>query len=84
MSQPFDAAAASAAYRNALDVIAAVEPTIADAIRGRASAHTSGGLPGQESNLRRTRIQSAVAPASRATREGRPASLGRTRAALAA
>ena len=34
MSQPFDAAAASAAYRNALDVIAAVEPTIADAIRG--------------------------------------------------
>ena len=33
MSQPFDAAAASAAYRNALDVIGAVEPTIAGAIR---------------------------------------------------
>ena len=34
MSQPFDATAASAAFRNALDVIAAVEPTVADAIRG--------------------------------------------------
>ena len=34
-------------------------------------AARAGGLPGQESNLRRTRIQSAVAPASRATREGR-------------
>jgi glycine hydroxymethyltransferase len=33
MSAPFDAAAASAAYRNALDVIAAVEPRIATAIR---------------------------------------------------
>jgi glycine hydroxymethyltransferase len=33
MSEPFDAAAASAAYRNALDVIAAVEPNIAGAIR---------------------------------------------------
>ena len=33
MSQPFDGATASAAYRNALDVIGAVEPTIADAIR---------------------------------------------------
>ena len=33
---------------------------------------STGGLPGQESNLRRTRIQSAVAPASRATRDGHP------------
>jgi glycine hydroxymethyltransferase len=33
MSQPFDAAAASAAYRNALSVIEAVEPTVAGAIR---------------------------------------------------
>src|SRR3954463_7264470 len=33
MSQPFDAAAASAAYRNALQVIEAVEPTVARAIR---------------------------------------------------
>ncbi|HEV7193347.1 MAG TPA: glycine hydroxymethyltransferase [Jatrophihabitantaceae bacterium] len=33
MSQPFDAATASAAYRNALDVISAVEPKIAAAIR---------------------------------------------------
>ena len=33
MSQPYDATAASAAYRNALDVIGAVEPTIAGAIR---------------------------------------------------
>jgi glycine hydroxymethyltransferase len=33
MSQPFDAAQASAAYRNALDVIAAVEPNVAGAIR---------------------------------------------------
>ena len=33
MSQPFDAAAASAAYRNALSVIESVEPTVAGAIR---------------------------------------------------
>ncbi len=33
MSQPFDAATASAAYRNALQVIEAVEPTVAGAIR---------------------------------------------------
>jgi glycine hydroxymethyltransferase len=33
MSQPFDAASASAAYRNALQVIEAVEPTVAGAIR---------------------------------------------------
>ena len=33
MSAPFDAAAASAAYRNALEVIGAVEPRIAAAIR---------------------------------------------------
>src|ERR1700712_4038527 len=33
MSQPFDGATASAAYRNALEVIGAVEPTIAGAIR---------------------------------------------------
>jgi glycine hydroxymethyltransferase len=33
MSQPFDAAAASAAYRSALQVIEAVEPTVAGAIR---------------------------------------------------
>jgi glycine hydroxymethyltransferase len=33
MSEPFDAATASAAYRNALDVIAAVEPNVAGAIR---------------------------------------------------
>src|SRR3954452_5889761 len=33
MPQPFDAAAASAAYRNALSVIESVEPTVAGAIR---------------------------------------------------
>ena len=33
MSQPFDASAASAAYRSALEVIGAVEPTVAGAIR---------------------------------------------------
>jgi glycine hydroxymethyltransferase len=33
MSQPFDAAQVSAAYRSALDVIAAVEPNVAGAIR---------------------------------------------------
>src|SRR5919197_5818810 len=33
MSQPFDAAAASAAYRGALWVIESVEPTVAGAIR---------------------------------------------------
>jgi glycine hydroxymethyltransferase len=33
MSEPFDATTASAAYRNALEVIGAVEPTIAGAIR---------------------------------------------------
>src|SRR5712672_750001 len=33
MSQPFDAATASAAYRSALEVIGAVEPNIAAAIR---------------------------------------------------
>ncbi|HET8586632.1 MAG TPA: glycine hydroxymethyltransferase, partial [Candidatus Limnocylindria bacterium] len=33
MSQPFDAGAASAAYRSALSVIEAVEPTVAGAIR---------------------------------------------------
>src|SRR6202163_139187 len=33
MSEPFDAATASAAYRNALDVIGAVEPNVAAAIR---------------------------------------------------
>jgi glycine hydroxymethyltransferase len=33
MSQPFDAAAASTAYRSALEVIEAVEPTVAGAIR---------------------------------------------------
>jgi glycine hydroxymethyltransferase len=33
MSQPFDAEAASAAYRNALSVIESVEPTVAGAIR---------------------------------------------------
>jgi glycine hydroxymethyltransferase len=37
MSQPFDAAAASAAYRSALDVIEAVEPTVAGAIRSELS-----------------------------------------------
>jgi glycine hydroxymethyltransferase len=33
MSEPFDAAAATAAYRNALQVIESVEPTVAAAIR---------------------------------------------------
>src|SRR6195952_6018427 len=33
MSQPFAGATASAAYRNALEVIGAVEPTVAAAIR---------------------------------------------------
>jgi glycine hydroxymethyltransferase len=37
MSQPFDAAAASAAYRSALQVIEAVEPTVAGAIRSELS-----------------------------------------------
>lgn len=37
MSQPFDPARASAAYRNALEVIGAVEPTIAQAIRSELS-----------------------------------------------
>src|SRR3954447_25177784 len=34
MSEPFDATQASAAYRSVLDVISAVEPTVAGAIRG--------------------------------------------------
>src|SRR3954451_22545808 len=34
VSQPFDAAAASAAYTNALSVIESVDPTVAGAIRG--------------------------------------------------
>jgi glycine hydroxymethyltransferase len=34
VSEPFDATTASAAYRNALEVIEAVEPTVAGAIRG--------------------------------------------------
>jgi glycine hydroxymethyltransferase len=33
MSQPFDAAAVSTAYRSALEVISAIEPTVAGAIR---------------------------------------------------
>src|ERR1700742_3721049 len=33
MSQPFDAALVSTAYRSALEVIAAVEPSVAGAIR---------------------------------------------------
>src|SRR5690348_15509722 len=33
MSQPFDASTASAAYRNALEIIGAVEPNVAAAIR---------------------------------------------------
>src|SRR5205085_7418095 len=33
MSEPFDAATASAAYANALQVIEAIEPTVAGAIR---------------------------------------------------
>ncbi|MDQ2749391.1 MAG: glycine hydroxymethyltransferase [Actinomycetota bacterium] len=33
MSEPFDAAAVSTAYRSALDVISAIEPTVAGAIR---------------------------------------------------
>jgi glycine hydroxymethyltransferase len=33
MSEPFDAAAVSTAYRSALEVISAIEPTVADAIR---------------------------------------------------
>ncbi len=37
MSAPFDATAASAAYRNALEVIGAVEPRIAGAIRAELS-----------------------------------------------
>src|SRR5213078_3314136 len=34
MTQPYDASTASTAYRNALSVIEAVEPTVAVAIRG--------------------------------------------------
>jgi glycine hydroxymethyltransferase len=33
MSEPFDAAAVSTAYRSALEVISAIEPSVADAIR---------------------------------------------------
>lgn len=54
-SLPFDAATASAAYRNALDVIAAVEPTIAGAIRSE--------LADQRSSLKLIASENYASPA---------------------
>jgi glycine hydroxymethyltransferase len=55
MSQPFDATAASAAYRNALQVIEAVEPTIAGAIRSE--------LADQRSSLKLIASENYASPA---------------------
>jgi glycine hydroxymethyltransferase len=55
MSQPFDAAAASAAYRNALEVISAVEPGVADAIRAE--------LADQRSSLKLIASENYASPA---------------------
>src|SRR3954469_15179556 len=55
MSQPFDAAAASAAYKNALSVIESVEPTIAGAIRAE--------LADQRSSLKLIASENYASPA---------------------
>jgi glycine hydroxymethyltransferase len=55
MSQPFDAAAASAAYRNALEVIGAVEPGVAGAIRAE--------LADQRSSLKLIASENYASPA---------------------
>ena len=55
MTQPFDAAAASAAYNNALQVIAAVEPTIARAIKAE--------LADQRSSLKLIASENYASPA---------------------
>lgn len=56
MTQPFDAAAASAAYNNALQVIAAVEPTIAGAIKAE--------LADQRSSLKLIASENYASPAT--------------------
>ena len=56
MTQPFDAAAASAAYRNALEVIGAVEPTIAGAIKAE--------LADQRSSLKLIASENYASPAT--------------------
>jgi glycine hydroxymethyltransferase len=55
MSQPFDAAAASAAYRNALEVIGAVEPGVAGAIKAE--------LADQRSSLKLIASENYASPA---------------------
>jgi hypothetical protein len=56
MTQPFDAAAATAAYRNALEVIGAVEPTIAGAIKAE--------LADQRSSLKLIASENYASPAT--------------------
>ena len=56
MTQPFDAVAASAAYRNALEVIGAVEPTIAGAIKAE--------LADQRSSLKLIASENYASPAT--------------------
>jgi glycine hydroxymethyltransferase len=56
MTQPFDAAAASAAYNNALAVIGAVEPTIAGAIKAE--------LADQRSSLKLIASENYASPAT--------------------
>src|SRR3954464_7661904 len=55
MSEPFDAATASAAYTNALQVIEAVEPTVAGAIRSE--------LADQRSSLKLIASENYASPA---------------------
>ncbi|MDT4932809.1 MAG: glycine hydroxymethyltransferase, partial [Pseudonocardiales bacterium] len=55
MSQPFDATQATAAYRSALDVIAAVEPNVAGAIRSE--------LADQRSSLKLIASENYASPA---------------------
>src|SRR3954454_12780215 len=56
MTQSFDAAAASAAYNNALQVIAAVEPTVAGAIKAE--------LADQRSSLKLIASENYASPAT--------------------
>lgn len=56
MTQPFDAEKASAAYRNALEVIGAVEPTIAGAIKAE--------LADQRSSLKLIASENYASPAT--------------------
>ncbi|GAA0617053.1 glycine hydroxymethyltransferase [Kribbella sandramycini] len=56
MTQPFDAAKASAAYQNALEVIASVEPTIAGAIKAE--------LADQRSSLKLIASENYASPAT--------------------